>query len=364
MNVGAVGISVPIYANRLGASPFLVGIIGSVGGLIYSFMPLVSGVLSDKFRRKAFILASLFSYGFSCLLYNFTEDPFMLVFINILQGFSISAFWPAMEALIADSAEMRLEKAMRRFNVSWGFAVIIGPMLGGVLISMLSIKAPFLLSSLISFFSGLLVLAFVVEPSGRRREKVQSKFELKDNGETQGSITTAIASIFLFSSIVGIIFALFPSYATDLRILPFEIGSIAFAFGVSRTVTFYQANRIEAKLGKLGMFLLGSLALTIGSVLTFITTNVLMFIACFIILGFGSSLSYATSITFILERWGSSRGYAAGVFESLIGLGFFSGPLIGGMISEYAPNAPYLYGFILGLTVFFFQLLYAKLRQN
>jgi MFS family permease len=356
MTVGAVGISVPIYANRLGASPFFVGLIGSAGGLVYSFMPLVSGVLCDRLKRKAFISASLISYGFSCLLYNFTEEPFMLVFIKILEGLSVAAFWPAMESLIADSADVRLEEALRRFNVSWGSAMLIGPMLGGALISGWSIKAPFLFSPFISFFFGLLSFVFVAEPPKRRVGEKPSTFEGGDDGEMQGSITTALASIFLFSSVGGIIFALFPSYATDLGILPFEIGLITFAFGAARTITFYQANRIEARLGKNGMFLLGSLVLAFGSLLTFSSTSIPMFAICFTIFGFGSSISYAASIAFILGRWESSRGYAAGVFESLIGLGYFAGPLIGGAISEHAPNAPYMYGFVLGLTVFFIQL--------
>ncbi|MCD6088151.1 MFS transporter, partial [Candidatus Bathyarchaeota archaeon] len=70
MIVGVVGIAVPIYANMLGASLFIVGIIGSAGGLVYSFMPLVSGILCDRIGRKLFISVSLFSYGVSCLLYS------------------------------------------------------------------------------------------------------------------------------------------------------------------------------------------------------------------------------------------------------------------------------------------------------
>jgi len=353
---GAVGITVPIYANHLGASPFLVGLIGSAGGLIYSFMPLVSGILSDRLNRKAFVSVSLFSYGFSCLLYNLIEEPLMLILAKVLEWLSIAGFWPAIESLIADSAEVGLEETLKRFNISWSSAMVFGPLLGGVLITEWSIKAPFLFSLFAAFSFGLLGLLIIVEPSKREKEAAQLTFESKDKRNRQGSILIALASTFLFSSMVGIILSLFPSYATDLGINPFEIGLITFVFAATRTVTFYQANRIEFRLGKLGMFLLGSLTLGLASFLTFHSTSTALFAVCFLIFGFGAGVSYAASISFILRRWESSRGYAAGVFESLIGVGYFVGSLIGGIISEYALNAPYLYGFVLSLAIFFIQL--------
>lgn len=353
---GATGIAVPIYAKLQGASQFLVGLIGAVGGLVYSFMPFVSGKLCDRLNRKAFISSSLISYGLSCLLYGHTKEPFLLVFVKALEWSSIAAFWPAMEALIADSGDHQLEETLKRFNVSWGMAVVIGPLLGGALISIWSAKAPFYLSLVVSWFFGLLSLVVVAEPSRRHATRTDETIESRDATENQGPILIVLSSIFLFSSIVGIILSLFPSHAVDLEISPFEIGLITFIFGVSRVVTFYQANRIEARLGKLRMFLLGTAVLAIGSLLTFYSSSVLLFMFCFLIFGFGAGVSYAASISYILRRWRSSRGYAAGVFESLIGLGYFAGPLMGGMVSEYAPNAPYLYGLVLSLLVFFIQL--------
>jgi len=78
---------------------------------------------------------------------------------------------------------------------------------------------------------------------------------------------------------------------------------------------------------------------------------------CFLIFGFGAGISYAASITFVLKWRKSSRGYAAGVFESLIGVGYFLGPLIGGFLSEFAGNVPYIYGFLLSIVVFLIQLM-------
>jgi MFS family permease len=352
MIIGLTGIAVPIYANQNGASPLQVGLIGSAGGLIYSFMPFVSGVLSDRFKRKLFISGSMILYSFSCILYIFIEDPVGLMFIKILEWLSVSIFWPAVESLITDSSKRKIEESLRRFNISWGLGMIIGPILGGVLISVLSIRAPFFFSFFISVFFGLGSIFIVVERDKKREFDYKSNPIIVDRSNNSNhSIFLGISSIFLFSSITGIILTLFPSYATDLGISAFDIGFITFTFGITRTIAFYQANRLESRIGKLNMFIIGSLILCFGSLLTYLSSTVMMFILCFLIYGFGSGVSYAASISFILRKWGESKGYAAGVFESLIGLGFFVSPLVGGFLSESVPKASYIYGLILSLSV-------------
>ena len=360
MIVGVVGIAVPIYANMLGASLFIVGIIGSAGGLVYSFMPLVSGILCDRIGRKLFISVSLFSYGVSCLLYSLVQEPLMFIPIKILEWISVATFWPAVESLIADSATEELEDALKKFNISWGSAMVVGPLMGGILIDELSVMAPFFFSMLISFFFGMLSIIVVREPRKPLDAEKDSRGKLKMNGERDGSIVVALVTIFLFSSIVSILMSLFPSYARDLGISASEIGVIAFTFGATRVVTFYQAPRIEARIKKTGMLLIGSLVLGFASLATFYSGNTLSFLMCFLLFGFGTGISYAVSIALVLKWRKSSTGYAAGVFESLIGTGYFLGPLIGGFLSKFASNLPYIYGFFLSLIVFLIQLWYRR----
>ena len=360
MIVGVVGIAVPIYANMLGASLFIVGIIGSAGGLVYSFMPLVSGILCDRIGRKLFISVSLFSYGVSCLLYSLVQEPLMFIPIKILEWISVATFWPAVESLIADSATEELEDALKKFNISWGSAMVVGPLMGGILIDELSIMAPFFFAMLISFFFGMLSIIVVREPRKPLDAEKDSRGKLKMNGEHDGSIVVALVTIFLFSSIVSILMSLFPSYARDLGISASEIGMIAFTFGATRVVTFYQAPRIEARIKKTGMLLIGSLVLGFASLATFYSGSTLSFLMCFLLFGFGTGISYAVSIALVLRWRKSSTGYAAGVFESLIGTGYFLGPLIGGFLSKFASNLPYIYGFFLSLIVFLIQLWYRR----
>ncbi|MEM1582189.1 MAG: MFS transporter [Candidatus Bathyarchaeia archaeon] len=349
MIVGIVGITVPIYAVEMDASPLLLGIIGATGGLVYSFMPLVSGILSDRFRRKIFIFSSTFFYGLSCIFYTLAENPYMLIPIKALEWVSVAMFWPPTEALLVEVSFGKLEEALKKFNLSWGSAMIIGPMIGGSLISALGVeaKAPFFLSSAISLTLSFLALIIVKEPP---REIVPHEHKIFKFSESKShSIISALISILLFSSLIGMILNLFPAYATILGIPAYEVGLMMLVNGLWRLVAFFEAYKIKAKIGVTHMFFIGSIMLASASASMAISSTTFMFSISLSILGFGAGILYAASIANILESQKAARGQAAGLFETLIGIGYFLGSLSGGFVAEYAPNAPYILGLFLSL---------------
>jgi len=360
MMMGAVTIAVPIYAESLESSPLVIGVIGSAGGLVYSFLPFIAGTLCDRMRRKVFVFAALALYGCSCIMYSFAEEASMLVFARILEWSSVAIFWPAVEALLADSSESKLEETIRKFNLSWGSAMVIGPVVGGFLITVWFIKAPFIFSVFSSILFAALSVIILKEPLRKREPKISVEVKLKKDKNINYSLISGLASIFLFSSVDGILLTLFPAYASQLGISAFNIGLIMFAFGAARVAAFSQSNKTESKIGKTGMFLLSSLIFGAASLLIAFSTTLPLFMLCCVFFGVGSALAYAASITLILGRGEASRGRAAGTFESLMGFGYFAGPLIGGVVAEHLITAPYLFGSFLSMTVFFIQLLLRK----
>jgi len=364
MMMGATTIAVPIFAESLNASPLIVGVIGSAGGIIYSFLPFVAGTLCDRMRRKVFVVAALALYGCSCVIYNLAEDAPMLVFAKVIEWSSVAIFWPAVEALLADSSESRLEETLKRFNLSWGSAMVIGPLVGGFLITVWYIKAPFIFSMFTSILFGALSVILLKEPAIKHDPATSAEAKQKKAKEGRYLLASGLASIFLFCSIDGIILTIFPAYASQLGISAFNIGLIMFAFGAARVVAFSQSNKAELKIGKTGMFLLSSLIFGAASLLIAFSTTLLLFMLCCVLFGVGSALAYAASITLILARGEASRGRAAGTFESLIGIGYFAGPLIGGVVAEHLITAPYLFGFFLSMAVFFVQLLLERISSD
>ena len=368
MLVGIVGISVPIYAAGMGASPLLLGVIGATGGLIYSFMPFVSGSLSDRFRRKIFISTSTLFYGLSCILYALAENPSMFIPIKALEWVSVALFWPSTEALLTEAGGSELKGILRKFNLSWGSAMIVGPMIGGSLISALGagIRAPFLLSSVISFTLSFLSIVMVWEPSinkgayGNGISK-RSLSKIKNNANL---IFMSVVSILLFASVGGIVISLFPAYAAELGIPAYEIGLIMLVNGLFRLAAFFGAYKIERRIGKAYVFLAGSLTLSLASALIVVSSTTPAFSISLSLLGFGTGILYAASIEVILKSWSSAKGYAAGIFESLIGAGYFLGPLVGGFVAEYFQSAPYILCSFISLAVSLLQTLYRMRKKK
>lgn len=357
MITGAVGLTIPIYAARLGATPLLLGVIGATGGVIYSFMPAISGILSDKFGRKIFISLSSLLYSISCILYLLTMDPYTFIPIKVLEWISIALFWPSLEALLIEVSDGSIERTLKGFNLSWGLAMIIGPLIGGSLISALGVKAPLLLSSVSSLVIPLLITFKVNEPCEERT--FYSKLKVSElGGKRFLLILAAVLSAFLLSFSAGIIFNIFPAYASNLSIPAYEIGLIMLFIGLSRLLAFLGAYWFEKKVGEANMFLIGSMLMALALALTAIGCTTLFFSASLSLFGFSIGLLYAASIARILKSGKNMKGQTAGFFECLLGIGYLFGSLFGGFAAEFSPSAPYILASILAILIGIFHVLY------
>ncbi|MEM4474462.1 MAG: MFS transporter, partial [Candidatus Bathyarchaeia archaeon] len=202
MVMGIVSITTPIYAASLGASQLLLGVIGAAGGLIYSFMPFAMGIISDKIRRRIPIIGSMLLYGVSCIIYILISEPLMLVPIKAIELLATAMFWPSIEAMLVEVDSRAVEETLRRFNLSWSSAAIIGPVIGGMLISLCGAKSSFILSSAVSLTLAITSSILVIEPLKEVKRQKLDHPRLK--GADLSQIVMAVAAILLFSFILGI----------------------------------------------------------------------------------------------------------------------------------------------------------------
>jgi len=356
--MGLIGIAIPIYAYLLGAPPFFLGLIGAAGGITYSIMPIIFGKFSDRLARKRAVLTSMAFYALACILYILSQDFVTLIFIRLIDAASQVLFWPIVEAMIAEGVgKGTLEKALSKFNVSWGSAMPVSPLIGGLLMSLFNnVKVPIyasLMGVILTFPMILSVHSTSVNPkAGASPEVLRAK--------SHSSVLVALISAFSFGFVTGIIFAFFPAFGTYLGMQPFEIGAVLFTLGLFKTLIFSQATRIEAKFKTGPVFLLGSALAASSLIIIALGSTTTVFLLSLAVLGLGTGLGYSESIFLTLREAGSSRGFAAGAFESFIGLGYFLGPLMGGLTSEASLRTPYMLGALVSITVFFAQFLFIK----
>ncbi|MCJ7632906.1 MFS transporter [Candidatus Bathyarchaeota archaeon] len=67
---------------------------------------------------------------------------------------------------------------------------------------------------------------------------------------------------------------------------------------------------------------------------------------------------YSSSLYYLLRRSGSNRGRVTGSFESILGLGYLLGPLLGGAVAQFQGSYLFIVGAGLSLLVLVLQILF------
>ena len=126
------------FVNQVGLSATAVGIgLGSsaISGVLGRFL---GGVFTDsRFwgRRRTLLLSAVIS-ALACLILTMTYDFSTLVIGNLLAGFGIGLYWPAMEAAVADlTTILQRNEAFAITRLADVLGLGIGVILGGALMA-------------------------------------------------------------------------------------------------------------------------------------------------------------------------------------------------------------------------------------
>lgn len=355
--------TVPIYAYELEASPFLIGLIGASAGITYTVTTMLFGLVSDRFSRRRLTSAALAISTVAYVLYILSEDIGLLIPIRLVEWTAAALFWPSMEALISDSSSpASLDSALTRFNVAWGLAMVIGPLIAGLLITWFSVKSPFYLSAATSLLASLLLALVAVRTQVQGGEE-RSTETIVTNSH-QNSVFKALTTTFLLAFSTGAVMSLFPAYATVLGIPAYETGLIVLISGLTQTLVFAKVRGIESVFTESGLFIIGPVFFTLSTAMITFSSTSFLFAIAFAVLGFASGIAYSASLSLMLRGRSSKRGLATGLFEGMIGLGYLLGPLIGGILSEFDLRAPYVLTALTSVIVLTIQLFLRRGRRS
>ena len=104
---------------------------------VMSSMPLM-GILSDTYGRKKVYLASLVLFTASSLACGFAPNIYVLVIFRFLQGIGGSSFLPTAAGIVSDQFPENRQSAIGLFTSIFPIGGIIGPNLGGWIVSQFS----------------------------------------------------------------------------------------------------------------------------------------------------------------------------------------------------------------------------------
>lgn len=133
-----VGFSVlipvlPLYADRLGATPFQVGLILACYAFAQLLFLPVWGWISDRIGRRPVLLVSLLGTAGSFLLLALAERVETIYLARSLAGFFAASVGTAQAVVTDVTAPAERAHGMGLIGAAFGAGMIVGPMLGGFL---------------------------------------------------------------------------------------------------------------------------------------------------------------------------------------------------------------------------------------
>jgi MFS family permease len=352
------GVAVPVLAfcaKGYGASGMTLGLIlGSFSLMQFIFSP-VWGRLSDRIGRRPVIIGSLLGNMIGFAIFAFASNVLMLFAARIITGIAAASV-PTAQAYIADSTdETNRAKGMSLIGMAFGFGLVLGPPIGGILSSWgvgLHV-APNLLpgaaAALLSTTALLMAIFGLPESLTAKAQPAEKRFSPIDH-ETW-SIFFRSRGLRLAGGSLAILMCTLASLAPILVLIgrdrynlaAREVGYLLGVMGIVVVILQLSAtHRLSQRFGDIGAGMIGAGALVIGLLLVPLTNSLAVLIVATCLMGMGQGLVNPTLSAYISKIAPSShRGGILGLAHSLNALARVAGPPIAGFAYDLyrAPGA-------------------------
>ncbi len=167
-----VSTAMPAIAGDLGGFS-LYSWVFSAYLLMYTVTVLIYGKLSDLFGRKPVINFGITMFLIGSLLCGLAESMQMLVIFRLIQGFGAGAVTSIATTIVGDiySKEERA-KIQGYLSSVWGISAILGPALGGILVTYVSWKFVFWLNIPLGILAMIGITLFLHETVEKKKHTI------------------------------------------------------------------------------------------------------------------------------------------------------------------------------------------------
>ncbi|NTV01264.1 MAG: MFS transporter [Chlorobiaceae bacterium] len=153
----------PTYAKQLGATPVMIGLIAAIYSSMQFIFSPIWGKLSDKIGRRPVMLSSIFIAAASYAFFSQAVSIPLLILARALSGIG-SANISAAQASITDLTDSKSRSgAMGMLGAAFGIGFIIGPLIGGLLMTNYGISMVGIVASVLNSVNFILALFFLSE---------------------------------------------------------------------------------------------------------------------------------------------------------------------------------------------------------
>lgn len=336
----------PFYAESLGATPFVVGMLSSIYGLCSLIAGPILGDLSDRYGRRIVLLLSQIGTCVGFVILALSKTLWIVFLSRIIDGITAGNLTVA-QAYISDVTEPEHRtRAMGLIGASFGLGFILGPAISGVLVHF-GHAAPIWASAGLSLISILGTTLFLKD-----RKKVNT--EIKKEGGALAQLkksfrllkTPVLKECFTVFFIFSVCFALYMSglalyceralkwngHAFTAR----EVGLLLSYVGIiSLFIQILLMGFLVRKLGEVNIMLVGFSSTTIALLVMGFAPLLAIFLMGITVNAFGNAI-LRPAISGMLSKNASPahQGLVFGLNQTLMSIAQIICPLISGFLIE------------------------------
>ena len=350
ISYGLHGPLLPLFAkNVIGASYAELGIIGFANFIPYMFFPLFVGIFLNRFNNGHLLSIGVVINSASVYLLSIAQSVPEIMSFRVITGVAHAFFWPPCEAIISNVSKGKTR--VRNIATFTGFfttGFMIGPLFGSILLENFDATYRIIFEIAAYVLAAALVSSLVL--SKNRTLIKHEKFSFSSLKEIAKFPYVIMLLIYCTASF-GIILSIYPAFLNDRAMTIVDVEILFFVFGISRILTLAVAGKL-AKHTSLTL-IIAIFSISIGLGISFFVETIIEFAIALILLGFGFSIFFPLTLEIILTKTRRViSGTMIGAYETTFGIGWASGPITAGLISQFFGNdAPYLVFFIIGIGV-------------
>jgi len=167
-----VAVAFPNFTRELNSSVLLSAWTISIYFIAVTMAMPLAGNLGDSFGRKKVFLFSLLLFTGSSLACGFAPSIYALIGFRFLQGVGGACFLPTASGIVSDHFPESRETAIGLFSSIFGVGFVVGPNLGGWIVSQYSWRYIFYINVPIGLILVCLTMVLLRESGTRARPRI------------------------------------------------------------------------------------------------------------------------------------------------------------------------------------------------
>ncbi|MGH7826093.1 MAG: MFS transporter [Candidatus Binatia bacterium] len=341
----------PRFAQDLGSSPELIGLIVAASTITGIFVKLPAGGLSDILGRRRMMLLGTVFFAVPPFLYPLVTEPLSLLFLRFLHGFATAIFSPVASAYVADLFQKGRGEKLGWFSSANDVGATLGPLIGGFIVfSTASYSITYFIVGVLGLLPLFMVLRLPAEEAKAAPAKDSpARWEEFKKGilEVLSSRAVVIASALEAAMYVGYgaFLGFFPIYAKEIGYNDAAIGLIMGSQLATTMVGKPAGGWLSDRIGRKPMILLGIVLCAIITPLIVRSEAFVPLIIFSCLFGLGVAVVTPSTTALVADLAKTGRmGSAMGVFGTIWDSGEAAGPIFAGVLIA---SLSYSYGFLI-----------------